>query len=140
MPLAKTAMLRKLELWKVRFEGSNYRTKVWLNGKEIGGQIGYFPFEPDLTGIRKGRNTLVVQVSSLRGRTDLTHWRPAAVNGYRHRRLVELRRAAARGLRPPRRHVDVESVLVQPRLRKLGGPPRSRSSPRSATSARATAT
>jgi beta-glucuronidase len=122
VPLAKTAMLRKLELWKVRFEGSNYRTQVWLNGKEIGGQIGYFPFEPDLTGIRKGRNTLVVQVSSLRSSTDLTHWRPAAVNGYGTGgwwnfggllREVYVRRVDT---------VDVENVLVQPRVRKLAGP------------------
>jgi beta-glucuronidase len=122
VPLAKTAMLRKLELWKVRFEGSNYRTKVWLNGKEIGGQIGYFPFEPDLTGIREGRNTLVVQVSSLRSNTDLTHWRPAAFNGYGTGgwwnfggllREVYVRRVDT---------VDVENVLVQPRLRKLRGP------------------
>jgi beta-glucuronidase len=122
VPLARTAMLRKLELWKVRFEGSNYRTKVWLNGKEIGGQVGYFPFEPDLTGIRKGRNTLVVQVSSLRSNTDLTHWRPAAVNGYGTGgwwnfggllREVYMRRVDT---------VDVERVLVQPRLRRLSGP------------------
>ena len=108
--------------WKVRFEGSNYRTKVWLNGKAIGGQIGYFPFEPDLTGIRKGRNTLVVQVSSLRSNTDLTHWRPAAVNGFGTGgwwnfggllREVYVRRVDT---------VDVENVLVQPRLRKLRGP------------------
>ena len=121
VPLARTAKLRKLELWKVRFEGSNYRTRVWLNGKEIGGQIGFFPFEPDLTGIRKGRNTLVVEVSSLRSNTDLTHWRPAAYNGYGTGgwwnfggllREVYVRRVDT---------VDVENVLVQPRLRKLRG-------------------
>ena len=70
------------DFWKVRFEGANYRAKVWLNGRLIGGYIGYFPFEVDLDGLRTGRNTLVVKVSSLRGRTDLTHWRPAAFNGY----------------------------------------------------------
>ncbi len=122
VPLAKTAMLRKLELWKVRFEGSNYRTKVWLNGEEIGGQIGYFPFEPDLTGIRKGRNTLVVQVSSLRSNTDLTHWRPAAVNGYGTGGWWNfgglLREVYVRHVDT----VDVENVLVQPRLRRLRGP------------------
>ena len=122
VPLAKTAMLRKLELWKVRFEGSNYRTTVWLNGKKIGGQVGYFPFEPDLTGIRKGRNTLVVQVSSLRGRTDLTHWRPAAVNGYGTGGWWNfgglLREVYVRHVDT----VDVEQVLVEPRVRKLGGP------------------
>ncbi|MET0761435.1 MAG: sugar-binding domain-containing protein, partial [Thermoleophilaceae bacterium] len=122
LPQAPTKRERKLELWKVRFEGSNYRTKVWLNGKAIGGQIGYFPFEPDLTGIRKGRNTLVVQISSLRSNTDLTHWRPAAVNGFGTGgwwnfggllREVYVRRVDT---------VDVENVLVQPRLRKLRGP------------------
>ena len=44
--------------------------------------MGYFPFELDLNGLRRGRNTLVVKVSTLRGRTDLTHWRPAAFNGF----------------------------------------------------------
>ena len=108
--------------WKVRFEGSNYRTKVWLNGKTIGGYTGYFPFEADLDGLRKGRNTLVVKVSSLRSRTDLTHWRPARFNGYGTGgwwnfggllREVYVRRIDT---------IDIEQVQVLPRLRKLGGP------------------
>ncbi len=68
--------------WKVRFEGVNYRSTVWLNGRKLGSFVGYFPFELDLDGLRRGRNTLVVKVSTLRGRTDLTHWRPAAFNGF----------------------------------------------------------
>ena len=68
--------------WKVRFEGVNYRSTVWLNGRRLGSFVGYFPFELDLTGLRRGRNTLVVKVSTLRGRTDLTHWRPAPFNGF----------------------------------------------------------
>lgn len=108
--------------WKVRFEGSNYRTKVWLNGKVIGGFTGYFPFEADLDGLRKGRNTLVVKVSSLRSKTDLTHWRPAAFNGFGTGgwwnfggllREVYVRRIDT---------VDIEDVQVLPRLRKVGGP------------------
>ena len=108
--------------WKVRFEGSNYRTKVWLNGKAIGGFTGYFPFEADLDGLRKGRNTLVVKVSSLRSNTDLTHWRPAAFNGYGTGgwwnfggllREVYVRRIDT---------IDIEDVDVLPRLPKLGGP------------------
>jgi beta-glucuronidase len=108
--------------WKVRFEGSNYRTKVWLNGKAIGGFTGYFPFEADLDGLRKGRNTLVVKVSSLRSKTDLTHWRPAAFNGFGTGgwwnfggllREVYVRRIDT---------IDIENVHVLPRLPKLGGP------------------
>jgi beta-glucuronidase len=108
--------------WKVRFEGSNYRTKVWLNGKVIGGFTGFFPFEADLDGLRKGRNTLVVKVSSLRSKTDLTHWRPAAYNGYGTGgwwnfggllREVYVRRIDT---------IDIEDVHVLPRLPKMGGP------------------
>jgi beta-glucuronidase len=108
--------------WKVRFEGANYRTWVWLNGRLIGVSTGYFPFEVDLEGLRKGRNTLVVKVSSLRSRTDLTHWRPAAFNGYGTGgwwnfggllREVYVRRIDT---------IDIEDVHVLPRLRRVGGP------------------
>jgi beta-galactosidase/beta-glucuronidase len=47
--------------WKLRFEGVTYRSTVWLNGRKIGGSIGYFPFEVDLPNVRSGRNTLVVR-------------------------------------------------------------------------------
>jgi beta-glucuronidase len=111
------------DFWKVRFEGSNYRTKVWLNGKVIGGYTGYFPFEAELgKALRKGRNTLVVKVSTLRSRTDLTHWRPAAFNGFGTGgwwnfggllREVYLRHIDT---------VDVESVRALPHIKKVGGP------------------
>jgi len=112
----------KRTFWKVRFEGANYRTKVWLNGKVIGGYTGYFPFEVDLDGLRKGRNTLVVKVSSLRSNRDLTHWRPAAFNGYGTGgwwnfggllREVYVRRIDT---------IDIEDVHVLPRLPEVGGP------------------
>jgi hypothetical protein len=112
----------KRTFWKVRFEGANYRTKVWLNGKAIGGYTGYFPFEADLDGLRKGRNTLVVEVSSLRSNRDLTHWRPAAFNGYGTGgwwnfggllREVYVRRIDT---------IDIEDLHVLPHLRKVGGP------------------
>jgi beta-glucuronidase len=111
-----------LHFWKVRFEGSNYRTKVWLNGRHIGGFTGLFPFEAELKGLRKGRNTLVVKVSTLRSRTDLTHWRPAKFNGYGTGgwwnfggllREVYVRRVDT---------VDIQDVNVLPRLRRLRGP------------------
>jgi beta-glucuronidase len=111
-----------LHFWKVRFEGSNYRTKVWLNGRQIGGSTGLFPFEAELKGLRRGRNTLVAKVSTLRGRTDLTHWRPAAYNGRGTGgwwnfggllREVYVRRVDT---------VDIEDVRVLPRLPRLRGP------------------
>jgi beta-glucuronidase len=114
----------KTTFWKVRFEGSNYRTWVWLNGKPIGTHTGYFPFEVDLDGLRRGRNTLVVKVSSLRSNRDLTHWRPAAYNGFGTGgwwnfggllREVYVRRIDT---------IDIEDVHVLPRLRRVGGPAR----------------
>src|SRR5215210_219738 len=112
---------RLREFWKVRFEGNNYRTKLWLNGKQIAYYTGYFPFEVLLKNLRKGRNTLVAEVSSLRSNSDLTHWRPAAFNGYGTGgwwnfggilREVYMRRIDT---------VDVEDVHVLPRLRRVGG-------------------
>ena len=108
--------------WKVRFEGNNYRSKVWLNGKQLALYTGYFPFEVLLSNLKKGRNTLVVEVSSLRSNTDLTHWRPARFNGFGTGgwwnfggilREVYMRRVDT---------VDVEDVDVLPRLRRVGGP------------------
>ena len=113
---------RSNHLWKVRFEGSNYRTWVWLNGKRIGVYTGYFPFEVNLSNLERGRNTLVVKVSSLRSNRDLTHWRPAAFNGFGTGgwwnfggllREVYVRRIDT---------IDIEDVHVLPRLRKLRGP------------------
>jgi beta-glucuronidase len=112
----------KNTFWKVRFEGSNYRSWVWLNGKPVGAYTGYFPFEMDLEGLRKGRNTLVVKVSSLRSNRDLTHWRAAAFNGYGTGgwwnfggllREVYVRRIDT---------IDIEDVHVLPRLRRVDGP------------------
>jgi beta-glucuronidase len=113
---------RLREFWKVRFEGNNYRTKLWLNGKQIAYYTGYFPFEVLLSNLKKGRNTLIAEVSSLRSNSDLTHWRPAAYNGFGTGgwwnfggilREVYMRRIDT---------VDVEDVHVLPRLRRVGGP------------------
>ena len=113
---------RAKHFWKVRFEGNNYRSEVWLNGKRLALFTGYFPFEVLLKNLEQGRNTLVVKVSSLRSNSDLTHWRPAAFNGFGTGgwwnfggilREVYARRVDA---------VDVEDVQVLPRLRRVGGP------------------
>ena len=115
---------KALHFWKVRFEGNNYRTKVWLNGKELAFYTGYFPFEVLLSNLREGRNTLVAEVSSLRSNTDLTHWRPAAFNGYGTGGWWNfggiLREVYARRVDT----VDVEHVAALPRLRRIGGPAR----------------
>jgi len=115
---------RAKHFWKVRFEGNNYRTKVWLNGEELAFVTGYFPFEVWLKNLRKGRNTLVVEVSSMRSNTDLTHWRPAAFNGFGTGGWWNfggiLREVYARRVDT----VDVEHVQVLPRLRRVRGPAR----------------
>jgi beta-glucuronidase len=112
----------KRTFWKVRFEGVNYRSKVWLNGKAIGGYTGYFPFEVNLDGLREGRNTLVVKVSSLRSNRDLTHWRPAAFNGYGTGGWWNfgglLREVYVRKIDT----IDIDDVHVLPHLPKVGGP------------------
>ncbi len=124
VPLGDDREKRENGLWKVRFEGSNYRTKVWLNGEEVTTNTGLFPFEADLSDVRKGRNTLTVEVSSLRSNTDLTHWRPAAFNGFGSGgwwnfggllREVYMRRVDT---------VDIGNVQVLPRQRKARGPVR----------------
>jgi beta-glucuronidase len=58
--------------WAVRFESVNYRTRVYLNGREIGRNTGaYVPFTNRLKGLkRRGVNRLVVRVDSRRKPTD----------------------------------------------------------------------
>jgi beta-glucuronidase len=59
--------------WAMRFESVNYRSRVYLNGREIGRNAGaYIPFTVRLKGLRKrGVNRLVVRVDSRRKATDL---------------------------------------------------------------------
>jgi beta-glucuronidase len=58
--------------WAMRFESVNYRTRVYLNGVEIGRNAGaYIPFTIRLKGLkRQGVNRLVVRVDSRRKPTD----------------------------------------------------------------------
>ena len=58
--------------WAVRFESVNYRSRVYLNGRELGRNAGaYIPFTMRLKGLRKrGVNRLVVRVDSRRLPTD----------------------------------------------------------------------
>ena len=111
--------------WKARFQSANQRAVVWLNGKEVGGNDrGYLPFEVDLKGLRRGRNTLVVKVSSLRSSTDLTHWRPAAFNGYGSGGWWNFGGLLREVYVRPVEGVDIENVLALPRLARLRGPAR----------------
>ncbi|HET8821595.1 MAG TPA: glycoside hydrolase family 2 TIM barrel-domain containing protein [Thermoleophilaceae bacterium] len=115
---------RARHFWKVRFEGNNYRTKLWLNGEQLAFYTGYFPFEVLLKNLRPGRNTLVAEVSSLRSNSDLTHWRPAPYNGYGTGGWWNfggiLREVYARRVDT----VDIEDVHVLPRLARARGPAR----------------
>jgi beta-glucuronidase len=115
---------RAKRFWKVRFQGANYRTKLWLNGKPIGAFTGYFPFEADLDGLRRGRNTLVAKVSSLRSRTDLTHWRPARFNGFGVGGWWNFGGLLREVYVRPVDSIDIENVSVLPHLRRVGGPAR----------------
>jgi beta-glucuronidase len=104
--------------WKLRFESVNHRATVYLNGKRLAQHgPGYLPFEVVLHGLKRGkRNRLVVKVSTLRGSTDLTHWRRAKFNGFGTggwwnfggiSREVYLRRIDG---------VDIERVRTTPRI------------------------
>lgn len=71
--------VRKGRRVRLCFEGSYYRTDVYLNGKHVGSHLGGFtPFSFDITGHLKRRNTIQVMVdSSLREEwvpTTLTDW------------------------------------------------------------------
>jgi hypothetical protein len=66
--------IRSRMTWLLRFESVNYRTTVWLNGKQIGSNTGaYLPFEiriPSSALNRKGLNRLVLRVDNRRLAAD----------------------------------------------------------------------
>jgi beta-glucuronidase len=108
--------------WKVRFQENNYRSVVYLNGRKIGGNTGVFPFEADLKNLKPGRNTLVVKVSSLRSSSDLTHWRPAAYNGFGTGGWWNFGGILREVYMRPVDSVDIAQVLALPKVPRLGGP------------------
>lgn len=104
--------------WKIRFEGANHRTTVYLNGKAIGSHAGgYLPFEVVLKGLKKGHNKLVVRVSTLRSNTDLTHWRRAAFNGFGTGGWWNFGGLIREVYVRPIRAVDIQDVAVIPGLK-----------------------
>jgi len=105
-------------LWVARFEGVSHHATVYLNGREIGHHSGgSTPFEADLRGLRRGRNRLVVRASTLRGNTDLTHWRPASFNGFGTGGWWNFGGMSREVYVRPVRRIDVERVGVLPRIR-----------------------
>jgi beta-glucuronidase len=105
--------------WAVRFESVNYRSRVWLNGRPVGGNRGaYLPFTVLLDRVRRrGVNRLVVRVDSRRGETDLPPGRLSPRTGLPTGgwwnyggllREVYLQRLDT---------LQIESALVTPRLR-----------------------
>lgn len=58
--------------WILRFESVNYRTQIWLNGREIGRHTGaHVPFELRTRGLRRrGLNVLVLRVNNVRKPND----------------------------------------------------------------------
>lgn len=105
-------------LWVARFEGVSHHATVYLNGREIARHSGgYTPFEVDLRGLRPGRNRLVVRASTMRGNTDLTHWRPARFNGFGTGGWWNFGGMSREVYVRPVRSVDVERVSVLPRMR-----------------------
>ena len=62
------ADLSKAEFFKLRFEGSNYNTKVWLNGVYLGEHNGGFtPFHFNFKGhLKESQNLLVVRTDNIR--------------------------------------------------------------------------
>ncbi len=137
--------------WVVRFESVNYRARIYLNGRLVGQNRGaYLPFEIRLpSGVLKrgATNRLVVRVDSRR-LTDRLPARGPVGDRVAARRLVELRRPAARGLpaqgrrrrphdgrgapRPPvrhlRRHAHVPRDAAQPDDERRGASPCGRAS------------
>ncbi|HEV2724556.1 MAG TPA: glycoside hydrolase family 2 TIM barrel-domain containing protein [Thermoleophilaceae bacterium] len=105
-------------LWVARFEGVSHSATVYLNGRAIARHSGaYTPFEVDLRGLRPGRNRLVVRASTMRGMTDLTHWRPARFNGFGTGGWWNFGGMSREVYLRPVRRVDVERVSVLPRMR-----------------------
>ena len=104
--------------WIARFEGVSHHATVYLNGRQIGRHSGgYLPFEVDLRGLRRGRNRLVVHVSTLRGSADLTHWRRARANGFGTGGWWNFGGISREVYVRPVRSLDVERVSVLPRQR-----------------------
>jgi len=107
--------------WKLRFESANHGAVVYLNGREIGRHSGgYLPWEVDAKP-KRGRNRLVVRVSTLRGPNDLTHWRVARYNGYGTGGWWNFGGLLREVYLRPVRGVDIEHMAVVPRMKRLRG-------------------
>jgi beta-glucuronidase len=96
--------------WIVRFESVNYRARVWLNGRLLGGHTGaYLPFEFELTGLRRGVNRLIIRVDNRRSPSDL----PPGPSGLWWNDGGIVREVYLRAVQ----RADLEQVEVRPKLR-----------------------
>ena len=94
--------------WAARFESVNYRSRVWLNGREIGRNNGaYIPFTLRAEGAPPQRRQPARGPRRLAPAADRLPALGPEHARRRHRRLVELRRHPARGLPPAARHGGV---------------------------------
>lgn len=60
-------LLSETSIFRLKFKGSNYNTKVWLNGKYLGENNGGFvPFHFNFEKIKQKSNFLVVRTENLR--------------------------------------------------------------------------
>ena len=110
--------MQKGTAWRLRFESANHTAIVYLNGREIGRHAGgYLPFEVDAKP-KRGRNSLVVRVSTPRGANDLTHWRPAQFNGYGNGGWWNFGGLLREVYLRPARGTDIEQLAVLPRLKR----------------------
>ena len=115
------AQAQKGTAWKLRFESANHTAIVYLNGREIGRHTGgYLPWEVDAKP-KRGRNRLVVRVSTLRGANDLTHWRVARFNGYGTGGWWNFGGLLREVYLRPVRGVDIEHMAVLPRMKSPRG-------------------
>ncbi|MBI5311318.1 MAG: hypothetical protein HZB14_09900 [Actinobacteria bacterium] len=58
--------------WILHFDSVNFKARVWLNGREIGGHKGgYVPFELLAKTVKRGANRLVVRVDSRLNETSV---------------------------------------------------------------------
>jgi beta-glucuronidase len=110
-------------IWILQFNSVNLRSRIFLNGRQIGAHSGGFvPFEIPARNLRRGTNTLVLRVDSRLTRTTVPSVETngdAFTGGWWNfggiLREVVLRRAG---------QIDLESVDTRSKVKTVSGKPR----------------